>query len=176
MRSLAGADLCSWYGALSLTHAPAFFEKYGRKEPEGLAPVPSTFAYGHPEMGHYELIASDPSRLLRFFAGMEEAERYFPTRGTYNFGWLAEKTRAEPRRTVLVDVGCGKGHSLAAILQEYPGLPRSRCVLQDRDEVIKAVEDVNDEALSPVEKMVIDFTTEQPVKGRHDLIPSSCQT
>lgn len=174
MRSLAGADLRSSYGALSFTHAPAFFEKYGRKEPEGPAPVPSTFAYGHPEMDHYELISSDPSRLKRFFAGMEEIERYFPTRGTYDFGWLTEKAQAEPKRTVLVDVGCGKGHSMAAILQEFPGLPPSRCVLQDRDEVIKAVEDVNDEALSPVEKMAIDFNTEQPVKGWYDPTPRSC--
>lgn len=172
-RSHVMPDLCSSQAALALTHAPTFFEKYGRKEPQSLAPVPSTFAYGHPEMGHYEYLATDPARLKRFFVAMEEAERYLPTSGTYNFGWLVKKAQAEPDRPVLVDVGSGKGHSLAAILQDYPSLPASRCVLQDRDEVIKAVKDVNDPILSAVQKMGIDFNVAQPVKGLLDFIPGS---
>ena len=86
----------------------------------------------------------------------------------YSFGWLVDKARVELGRAVLVDVGGGKGHSLAAILRDYPGLPRERCALQDRGEVIKAVEEVNDPVLSTVRKMTVDFHTEQPVKGRHD--------
>lgn len=168
-----GPDLCSTQTCLSFTHAPAFFEKYGRKETQGLTPVLTTFAYGHPEMGHYEYLATDSSRLKRFFRGMEAAERYLPTSGTYDFEWLVEKAQAEPERTVLVDVGGGKGHSLAAILQDYPGLPPNRCVLQDRDEVIKVVEEVNDPVLSAVDRIPIDFNAEQPVKGRHNLTPDS---
>ncbi|MBE3045157.1 hypothetical protein IMZ48_21910 [Candidatus Bathyarchaeota archaeon] len=86
----------------------------------------------------------------------------------YDFGRLVDKARAEPGRAVLVDVGGGKGHSLAAILRDHPGLPRERCVLQDRGEVIEAVEEVNDPVLSTIRKMAADFHTDQPVKGRHN--------
>lgn len=49
-----------------------------------------------------------------------------------------------------VDVGGGKGHFLTATLQMYPSLPRARCILEYRDEIIKAVEAVNYSVLSAV--------------------------
>ena len=117
-----------------------------------MSPVPGPFAYGHPEMSYFKLMASNPARVRRFFQSMEKSEKYFPSARIYDFGWLVEKVQAEPERVVLVDVGGGKGHSLAATLENYPSLPRHRCVLEDREKVIKAVEDVNDPALSAVLK------------------------
>ena len=127
--------------------------------------IPGTFAAGHPEMTYFEHMATDPPRMKRFFRSMEEVERYLPTKGLYDFRWLVKKAEAEPERTVLVDVGCGKGHSTAATLQDYRSLPPERCVLEDRAEVIEAIEGVNDPSLSAVRKIAIDFHVEQPVKG-----------
>lgn len=104
--------------------------------------------------------------MKRFIKSKEAAERFLPTSGLYDFRAVVEKAQVEKERAVLVDVGGGNGHCLATILREYPNIPQERCVLQDRNEVLKAAEDVNDPALSAVKKVPIDFHHEQPVKGR----------
>ena len=147
-------------------HLPRYFEKYGRKEPQTINHVPVTFANGVPEKSFYEMMAQDPEQLSRFFQSMEVVEKAQPTTRIYDFTWLVKKAETEPEQLVFIDVGGGKGHCLAAILNEFPGLPSSRCMLQDRDEVIKLVESLDEPALRETQKRAIDFHSEQPVKGK----------
>lgn len=152
---------------------PAYFEKYGRKEPQTLNHVPGTFAYGTPEYGWYEMLQHDPARMQRFLRAMGPIEEKMPIAGIYDFGWLVERAAAtaevEKDRPVLVDVGAGRGQAIRAIHRENPGLPLERCVLQDRAEVVAAVRELDDEDMRLVQKQVIDFHKEQPVKG--ELLP-----
>lgn len=67
-------------------------------------------------------------------------------------------------RKVMVDVGGGRGQAIMGVLKEYPDLPKNGMVLQDRAVVIDAVKKMGD-LPAEVEKMVVDFTIEQPVKG-----------
>lgn len=90
-----------------------------------------------------------------------------PISGIYDFSWLVAEAEKDPNsdRSLLVDVGGGKGQALKAIHAEFPGLPLRRCVLQDRLEVIEAGLALNEPELSAVQRMGIDFLQEQPVKG-----------
>ncbi|KAK2033213.1 O-methyltransferase [Colletotrichum zoysiae] len=154
-------------GLVPYVHLPAYFEKYGRKEPQTLDQVPATYAYGVPEYSFYEMLQHDPPRLQRFLRAMGPIEEKMPIAGIYDFGWVVEHAGAHPSsdRPLLVDVGAGRGQSIKAIHRENPGLPLDRCVLQDRPEVVEAVEKLGDEDMRLVRKQVIDFHKEQPVKG-----------
>lgn len=146
---------------------PKYFEIYGRKEPQGLNHVPTTFAYGTPELSYYEMISRDPERMKAFMKAMAPLEEKMPIAGIYDFSWLVEKARDQSaaERTMFVDVGGGKGTAIKAIHNEFPGLPLDRFVLQDREEVVAAMKELDDPALKGVTPMVIDFHENQPVKG-----------
>ncbi|KAK1449231.1 O-methyltransferase [Colletotrichum melonis] len=153
-------------GLVPYVHMPAYFEKYGRKEPQTLNNVPGTYAYGVPEYGWYEMLQHDPPRMQRFLRAMGPIEEKMPISGIYDFGWVVEYARENAGdRPLFVDVGAGRGQSIKAIHRENPGLPLERCVLQDRAEVVEAVRKLDDEDMRLVQKQVIDFHKEQPVKG-----------
>ncbi|ROW07069.1 hypothetical protein VPNG_06650 [Cytospora leucostoma] len=60
---------------------------------------------------------------------------------------------------LLVDVGAGKGHDLAAFHDRFPH--RGRLVLQDMASVLDSLEGID----PVIERMPHDFFTEQPIKG-----------
>lgn len=63
---------------------------------------------------------------------------------------------------LLIDIGCGLGHDLAAFHARFPTLP-SRLILQDLPVVINCIQDYD---LDPdIERTVHDFFQPQPVKG-----------
>ncbi|KAK0639483.1 S-adenosyl-L-methionine-dependent methyltransferase [Cercophora newfieldiana] len=148
-------------------HMADFFAKYGRKEPQGLTHIPASFARGHPDKPFFEVLAMDPPYLKRFTDAMAIIEAMSPavTAGMHDFSWLVQKAEQEPNRPVFVDVGGGKGQCILTIHQEFPGIPLNRCVLQERPEVIQAVEAAADPTLAEVQKVVIDFHVAQPTKG-----------
>jgi hypothetical protein len=145
-------------------HLPSYFSAYGRKEPQRTNHIPATFARGCPEKPFYEYLASDPGYFRRFTAGMMMAESRMPASGIYDFSAVIEESKREENqgRVVLVDVGGGKGQALVAIKEEFPGLELSRCVLEDRKEVL---EGGGPEGLEGVRREVVDFHEGQPVKG-----------
>ena len=108
-------------------------------------------------------MADTPERLHAFQMGLAFADSQIPLIGYYDFGQLL----TEGDRPVLVDIGGGSGHSIAQILKAHPELPASRMVLEDLEEPIAIAED---SATLPKEaqKLVHDFWTPQPVKGKHD--------
>jgi hypothetical protein len=146
---------------------PKYFEEYGRKEPQTMNHIPATFAFGHPEWSFYEMLQRDPEWMPRFMKTMKPIEEKMPIAGIYDFGWVVKVAQENPtsNRPLFVDVGGGGGHAIKAIHDEFPGLPLNRCVLQDRPEVIEAVKSLDDADMREVQKMVIDFHEEQPVKG-----------
>jgi hypothetical protein len=167
--------MCSWLkysrwenNFVPYARFPEYFQKYGRKEPQTINHVPNTFAYNCPDMGYYEMLEHDPPRMKRFMPAMAAIESRMPIAGIYDFGWLVAQAEANPgaERPLFVDVGGSKGQAIVAIHREFPNLPLKRFVLEDRPEVIKEVEIINDENLRPVKKIGIDFHKDQPVKGK----------
>ncbi|KAK3381140.1 O-methyltransferase [Podospora didyma] len=161
----------SWDNCLTVYPAmPKYFETYGRKEPQTSNHIPFSFAYGLPEQGFYDVMSADPAKMATFIPAMAAVESRMPVAGVYDFSWVvslladAEKAPAADR-PVLVDVGGGKGHAIKAIVNEFPGLPLDRCVLQDRPDTIDAVVALDEPELKGVTKQGIDFFKEQPVKG-----------
>jgi hypothetical protein len=152
---------------VSYAQFPKYFEIYGKKEPQTLNHVPTTFAYGHPELSYYEMIGMDPEKMKAFMKAMAPLEAKMPIAGIYDFGWLVEKARdpSAAERPVFVDVGGGKGTAIKAIHDEFPELPLDRFVLQDRPEVVAAVKELDDPVLRKVTPMVVDFHEAQPLKG-----------
>lgn len=154
---------------------PRYFEKYGRKEPQTLTQVPTTFAYGHPELSYYDMLSLKPDMRKMFMKAMAPIEAKMPIAGIYNFDWLVEKARdpSTADRAVFVDVGGGKGHAIEAIWNEFPDLPLNRFILQDRPEVIAEVKALDEAGLREVQKMVVNFHEGQPVKGTSFFASSS---
>lgn len=163
----------SWEnGFVVYAQYPNYFDTYGRKEPETLNHVPGTFAYGHPEWNFYEMLEHNPDRMRRFMRAMAPIEERMPIAGIYDFSWAVAAAEADPasERPLFVDVGGGRGHAIKAIRAEYPGLPISRFVLQDRQEVIEAGKALDDPDLRGIQRMVIDFHKAQPLQGLSAII------
>ncbi|KAH8895454.1 O-methyltransferase [Thozetella sp. PMI_491] len=148
---------------------PAYFAKYGRREPQTLNHVPITFAYGSPEDAFYDQLARDPPRMQRFIKGMKGLEEQMPIAGIYDFGWLVAEVLAHPAadRPIFVDVGGGSGHAIKAIQAEFPDLPLPRFILQDRAEVLEASTILQGGPMASIQRVPIDFHKEQPIKGAH---------
>jgi len=153
--------------------APRYFDTYGRKEPKTPNHIVSSFAYGHPEWTLYELILADPGRKARFPPAMAAVEERMPVGGIYDFSWLVDELRKNqtPDRIAFIDIGGNKGNAIKTITDEFPGIPRHRCILQDRPETIEAVKATDEPELREVQKMVIDFNVEQPIKGTTKMWP-----
>lgn len=150
---------------VSFFHLEAYFDKYGRREPQATNHIPATFARGCPEKSFFEYLAGDPAYLARFTVGMNLIESQTPASGIYDFSWLVDKAKREPDRLVFVDVGGGRGQAMLAIHGEFPDLPLGRFVLQDRPEVIEAVKAEGRPKMEEVQKVAVDFHVAQPTTG-----------
>lgn len=148
---------------------PAFFTKYGSKEPKDETYNPLAFANGFDGRKKYwEIFAGRGGEFMAEFGeSMEELQKVLPITGIYDFSWVGQYAKDNIARPLIVDVGGGQGHILRAILAETPEIPPGRCILQDRIEVIQKVETAaNDSQTKQFQKMATDFHKEQPVKGR----------
>lgn len=162
---------------------PRFFEKYGPRVPEGETKVPFCFPDGvDGKLTYWELIAQrGPDNVDRFGRAMQGLQAYaWPYTGIYDFSWVAEYAKKDDaERPLIMDIGGGQGQMLRAVLEETPGIPRNRCYLQDRTEVIRPVtqKSASDPVLKDVQKVVVNFHKEQPVKGKGYLaLARKCET
>ncbi len=109
----------------------------------------------------------DPVLMRRFMRSMVNLNERGAPAGTYPFADrlapLLARAAEQPERVLLVDVGGGRGHAVRDILAKHPAIPPRRCVLQDRADVIGALEAESDRP--PMQTMAVDFFQEQPVKG-----------
>jgi len=147
---------------------PEYFDKYGRKEARS-SHVPASFAWGNPEVPIWDILAEDPEHARMFAASMKiQSIDLAGARAQYDFKWLEEEATldAEDTSPLLVDVGGGHGQLLKSILAESPRIPATRCVLQERDEVIDEAKRLDDPKLAGISYIAHDFHKEQPTKGR----------
>jgi len=173
------------HGLRGYIHWPEYFAAYGAKEPSGPSNNPFTFAWGHPTMNMWEVIALDEERQRIFASSMRSMDsisgKYGGPASVYDFSWLGQEAiralspngevpefggiKEQKERALVVDVGGSHGATLKHILAAVPGLPQERCVLQDRPEVIEEAIQRDDPALRHVQRIPHDFNDEQPVKG-----------
>jgi hypothetical protein len=150
---------------------PRFFEKYGPHVPMGVSKVPFCFPDGvDGELSYWELFARrGDANVNRFGRAMQGLQTHaWPYTGIYDFGWVAEYAKTNRDRPLILDIGGNQGQMLRAVLEETPAIPRERCYLHDRPEVIEPVTKqlANDPVMKDVQKMVVNFHEGQPVKGK----------
>ncbi|KAI1386446.1 uncharacterized protein F4822DRAFT_410090 [Hypoxylon trugodes] len=153
-----------------------FFEKYGPHEPQGESKVPLCFAYGvDGKLTYWEAILHrGEANVARFGRAMQGLQTYaWPYTGIYDFSWVAEYAKENSDRPLVLDIGGGRGQMIRAVLEETPAIPRDRCYLEDRSEVIEIVKEdsKSDPVLKDVQKVVTNFHKEQPIKGKIWLHP-----
>lgn len=151
---------------------PRYFAANGRREPRGPADVPYTHAHLRPRDAFWDVLNADPVQMRVFMDAMTAVGKDVPLMGPivglYDLALLAEPVAASPpERTLLVDVGGGRGHAITALCAA-PGSPLTpdRCVLQDVAPVIAHVRaDTNtSQGLAGTTLQAIDFHKEQPVR------------
>ncbi|KAL0938464.1 o-methyltransferase [Colletotrichum truncatum] len=158
------------HGLRGYTHWRKYFAKYGNHEPTGVSHNPYTFACGQPELTVWEQADHlDPERAEIFASAMRSAGSIAGKHGgpasIYDFSWLGEEANSSSTQNpLIVDVGGSHGDTLKHILQAVPSIPQSRCVLQDRPDVIDEVIRTDDEGLRDVKKIGHDFMKENPTK------------
>jgi hypothetical protein len=121
----------------------------------------TSFHVGQEGKMFFEIIGQDPDMVLKFQQLLAGTEFINPFTGVYDFGKLAT---SEPGRAVFVDVGGGRGHAIAKMLEALPEIKPEQCVLQDRPEAIELAQK-SDDIPSTIQFMPYDFFTPQPVKG-----------
>jgi hypothetical protein len=141
---------------------PQYITKFGLVEPTSQTSNPMTWGNGQVGKNPWEIISQDPEWMDAFDVSMRGQDEMMPVTGIYDFNEL--RTEGDGDRKVMVDVGGGRGQAIMKVLEEFPELPKAGMVLQDRAPVIEAVEKAGELPVE-VEKMVIDFMEEQPVKG-----------
>lgn len=149
----------------ALHSTPAYFDQYGRKEPTGRYDTIHAFAAGDPKLTVWEHTNRDPVKKSYFMTAMMAMASRMPTTGSYNFAWVLDKMHEAPDRALVVDVGGGKGHALQAIQKVTPGLPMSRCVVEDLQAVVDEAKKTATGELADAQYVSMDFHSEQPVKG-----------
>jgi hypothetical protein len=146
---------------------PRYFDAYGLKEPTGKLHSVKAFAEGEPELSVTELMNRHPERMATMLLALSAMEKMYPHSGLYDFSWVAARAGESPAdRPLIVDVGGGNGHTLRAICNDTPGLPMSRCVLEDLPEVIEVAKTTADKEVLSARLVGMDFFKEQPVKGQ----------
>uniref|UniRef100_A0A8H7NEE4 O-methyltransferase domain-containing protein n=1 Tax=Bionectria ochroleuca TaxID=29856 RepID=A0A8H7NEE4_BIOOC len=147
----------------SCSYIVSFFEKYGAKEPQGRLETVFAFACGDPNLTVWEHLNRNQETMKNFMVSMVAMSQRLSITGSYDFSWLLSPKYQE--RTLIVDVGGGKGHALQAIYDVTPGLPMDRCVVQDLDVVVTESKKVAEGPLSQAQFVASDFHQAQPTKG-----------
>ena len=97
-------------------------------------------------------------------AGLDVA---IPVTGHFDFNLLKSTPEDAEKGTIeLVDVGGGYGACLQQITDAYPALDKTKCVLQDRKDVIETAKANAPISIQGLQFLEHDFRTEQPVKGQ----------
>ncbi|KPM39218.1 hypothetical protein AK830_g7341 [Neonectria ditissima] len=153
----------------ALVFMPDYFDKYTLREPIGRRQTIHAFAAGNPDLTVWEHMHRDQPRMASFMASMVAMAKNLPVIGPYDFTWLLSKSEESKDRMLVVDVGGGQGHALEVILHATPGLPASRCVIEDLEDVVQSSKAVATGELAKAQFIAMDFHAEQPVKGKLEL-------
>ena len=117
----------------------------------------------HTEQSAFHWLAEHPDRLSIIMRYMSHQREGLPT-WLDSFSFEAEHGQSTDANTVLfVDVGGGNGHQGAELRQRLSPSTQGRIIVQDLPQMILQAPE-----LPGTEKMVHDFMTTQPVKGRYE--------
>lgn len=143
-----------------------YFEANGWKEPQSSKCTPLGLCYGHPDKSIYDVMPLLPGkRAATFNAAMANTIDEMRIVGYYDFSWIAKHVENDSKRTLIVDVGGGKGQALKAIIQESPAIPAQRCVLQDQATAINEAISDDDALIKDIPKVISSFFEPQLIKG-----------
>ncbi|KAK3393405.1 S-adenosyl-L-methionine-dependent methyltransferase [Podospora didyma] len=144
-----------------------YFDQFGLKEPTGKLDTVTAFSVNKLGQTAYDVMLGDPDRTANFMMAMTALEHEYPYLGSYDLSWAVPSAVAEDngKRPLVVDVGGGKGQTIKAVVKATPGLPVSRCVVEDLPNVAEEAKTINDPELAGVTFLGMDFHDEQPVKG-----------
>jgi hypothetical protein len=141
---------------------PAYFEANGYKNPTDAHDGPFQFAHDTKDQ-FFDWLVKRPREQAAFDLAMsvarqEHGQEWFEV---YPVGErLMGSSNTSKDEVLLVDVGGGRGHELAAFKAKFPDLP-GRLILEDLPTVIDGVKDMP----RGIELLKHDFFTPQPVKG-----------
>ncbi|KAI9698258.1 MAG: hypothetical protein M1820_007528 [Bogoriella megaspora] len=139
-----------------------YFEKFGYKSPDDPKNSPCVFAKGYQDMDFFDMLKEFPTQLTAFNASMAMTAAMggvIEAVNTYPFDELSEEGK-----TVLVDVGGGKGQTLAEIKRLHPNI-KGKMVLQDLKWVLEEENPVI--SRDEVEFVPFNFLEEEnPVRGQ----------
>lgn len=147
---------------------PEYFRLNGAEEPRKSDGAPFGFAMGHPNKSFYEVLELMPERAKSFNDAMAISLDDMPITGMYDFEGVVSNAMSQayaPGAPCIVDLGGGKGQALKAILEKYPSIPASFCVVEDQAEVIQQASEEANGVMLPVQKIAHSFFEEQPVQG-----------
>lgn len=150
---------------LGFAHMKSYFAEYGRREPSGQRHTMMAYTMGDPSLTVWEHMNRDPARMKDFMSAMSAVATPMGGLEAYDFSWVVDAGEREPDRTLVVDVGGGRGHSLEAILKATPGLDMSRCVVQDLPLVIDEARELVIGERTKARFVGMDFHAEKPVEG-----------
>lgn len=144
---------------------PQYLQTNGLAEPQKSNRSPFGLGAGYPDKSFYDVLDMMPERAQAFNSTMAIGLGDMPITGIYDFSWVAAHAGTDPKRTLIVDVGGGKGQAIKAIIEETPSIPASACVLQDLPNVIKDTPE-EDGILCKVQKVGSSFFDKQSTRGK----------
>ncbi|KAJ5385539.1 hypothetical protein N7517_003450 [Penicillium concentricum] len=149
----------------ALNEIPAYFKKVAYRSPTS-GGTDGIFQDAHgTDLGFFDWIVATPPQLRHFYSFMST---YHTGKSWFEEGFYPVSQRlicgfdVEVGDALLVDVGGGRGHDVAAFVGVYGNLP-GKVVLQDRKPVIAGIS--NGAVGRAFEVQAYDFFTPQPVKG-----------
>ena len=143
-----------------LVKLPEYFQQAaGYKNPSDINSGPFQFAFNY-KGTYFDWLKSIPEQQETFNRMMaitridrgEEWFDFFPIQERFG--------STSPDAPLLVDIGGGLGHDLAAFHARFPSLP-GKLILQDQPSVINDIKELD----SSITRSIYDFFTPQPVKG-----------
>lgn len=144
---------------------PSYFDKYGLQEPTGRYGTVFAYSLGDPDLTVWEHLNRNKERMANFMTSMVAMAQRMPVTGSYDFSWVAARAKDSNERTLIVDVGGGKGHALEFICETTPGIPTCRCAVEDLPVVVDAARKEAKGSLAEAQFVSMDFHSEQPIKG-----------
>ncbi|KAL4740462.1 S-adenosyl-L-methionine-dependent methyltransferase [Aspergillus similis] len=137
-----------------------YFENRGYRSPEDAYDGPFQFAYGTSEH-YFDWLKKNPESQHAFNVTMTATEQdgadywfdVYPVRETLS--------SPDPDRVLLVDIGGGVGHTLAALKRRFPDLS-GRLILEDLPQVI---DDIKEPLSGNISAIKYDMFEPQPIRG-----------
>lgn len=143
-----------------LSKASKYFESNKFQNPSDTYDGPFQYAFGT-KLQYFDWLKNEPEH-NRTFNSMMQVQRQAHGEDWTSFYPVQERLQTKPDAPLLVDVGGGLGHDLAAFHTQFPDLP-GRLILQDMPQVLNQISENGIPA--KIEKMEYDFFKPQPIKG-----------